>query len=102
VRLLAAAIFAGLALVAGAVVYETPETRDANPYADAEEIVSAYLSVAGYKAQSVRRVSGPFVVVKLEPRRCILLDVSTQYGGEGVDSFWGAGPSTSDRKSIDC
>lgn len=105
VRFLAAAIFSGLALIAGSVAYYTLEVRDRDdPYVDAEEIVMAYMSVAGITPHWVRRVSGPLVSVKIERGRCVLIDVSTQYaGGEGTsDRFWIGSPSGTSRKSVDC
>lgn len=101
-RLLAAAVFAGFALVAGAVVYYTLETRDPDRYADAEQLASAAFNAAGEKPESVRRVTGPFVVVKLSSGQCALVDVSTQYSGQdGGDFFWTVFPSA-DGKSVDC
>lgn len=103
-RLLAAAVFAGLALVAGAVVYYTLETRDPDRYADAEQMASAAFNAAGEKPVSVRRVSGPFVVVKLNAEQCVLVDVSTQYSGPNdgdADFFWAVFPGA-DGKSVDC
>jgi len=98
--LLAVTAFAGLALIAGAIVHNTFETRDADPYQDAEEIVSTFLNAVGEPVQSVRRVSGPFVFVKLKAGDCYLVDVSTQYQSEAGDTFWLAGAS--DSTSVDC
>ena len=82
-RLLSAAVFAGLALIAGAVLYDASESREGDSYADAEEIVSAAFDVAGIRVESVRRLTGPYVLVKREAGECTLVDVSTQYENEG-------------------
>ncbi len=90
-----------MAVIAGAITYNTVESSDADPYADAEEIASSFLNAVGEPAQSVRRVSGPFVLVRFERGRCSLIDVSTQYEDEAGATFWLAGGSF-DTKSIDC
>jgi hypothetical protein len=86
--LLAAAIFGGFALVSTAVVFST--TYETDRYANAEEIVTAWIDASAgeekWRPLSVRRISGPFVVVRFKDGTCGLIDVSTQYeNGE----FWG-------------
>jgi hypothetical protein len=104
--LIAAAVFSGLALIAGAIAFHAAETRDGaeDPYANAEDIAQAWMNVYGERA-TVSRVAGPFVMVRPQTRPCFLVDVSTQYeGGGGVDdNFWASGPSSDDTNpQIDC
>jgi len=40
-------------------------------------------------------------MVKLSAEQCALVDVSTQYSGDGGDFFWVVYPSA-DGKSVDC
>lgn len=98
-RSVALAIIVGLALVAGAIFFggASDESEEADRYPDAEKIVTAYLHAEGRESQEVRRVSGPYVWVKLTPKNCLLIDVSTQHD----DSFWVAG-SVDANASVGC
>jgi hypothetical protein len=102
-RLLAAALLAGLALIAAAITFHAIESGDGgDTYADAEAIARAWTNVSGLEVASVCRVAGPFVHVKSTAGRCFLIDVSTQYEGEGgADAFW-VGANSGDDKQIDC
>jgi hypothetical protein len=106
-RLVGAAIFAGLALVAGAIVYDS-DTRDTpDPYSDAVSITSAWANAVGLRTEFIRQVSGPWVYVKFASAPyladCVLFDISTQYENEeaGPDHFWVAGPAQGE-KSRNC
>jgi len=102
-RLLAGTIFAGLALIAGSVVFYTLESPN-DQWVGAEEIARAQIEALGRRPDWVRQVSGPFVSVKLGPGECYLVDVSTKYkGDDSSDSFWVAGFRGEDAsRSIDC
>lgn len=99
-RELAAAIFVGLLLVAAAIAYAAPDDGP-DPYADSEEIARAFGDVLGVQAESVERVGGPFVRVKLRSGECVLVDVSTRFDGEATDQLWIAQPA-GETKSLNC
>ena len=101
-RLLAAALLTGLALVAGSIAFHAIETRDESPYANAEDIARVWFNTICFRVASTRHVSGPFVHLKAGDGHCYLIDVSTQYQGkDGPDQFWVATTST-DADQIDC
>ena len=106
-RLVAAAVFAGLALIAGALAVTGDRwawARDEPTYAGYEPVLRTWIELGPLgNVQSVEQVEGPFyrVVYGDETAVCILVDVSTHYVRGGVDEsgdrfWWTAGAGASD------
>lgn len=87
VRLLALAVFLGLALIAGALAWDSHESNAEPDYSGYEQLLT--LNPRTLDAEQLR---GPFYRIRYrqsESRNvCYLIDVSTQYEGDGLDNFW--------------
>lgn len=100
-RLIAAALFAGLALIAGAMVVTGDRwvwSSDSPSYNGYEPVIRTWLELSrGFKVDRVERVRGPFyrVLYRIKQGRpkCVLVDASTQYAAKGdlFATFWFTG-----------
>jgi hypothetical protein len=83
VKLLAVALFLGLALVAGGLVYQSREDEGGSDYSGYENVLRALGDSS--TVQDVEQVKGPFYRIRIGTK-CYLVDVSTQYKGD--DTVW--------------
>lgn len=92
----AAAIFAGLALIAGAVAWHGQDSSGAGApdYAAYERVVRAYVGGDldnGRRIYAVERMQGSIYRVRFgrpNDQRCILIDPAKQYESGSGYEFW--------------